>query len=235
MYKNFVRRNDQCWKTKQENKGTHLPATASKLVTLRHLANIDTNHSLTETHADLSKNLGVLVVSNGLDNSTGTLLSIARLEDTRANEDTIAAQLHHKRRIGGSSNTTSGEVDNGQTAELGGLADKLVGSLDFTGEGAELGLGVRTGKEDAAGLGDLCADGAHVLHGLDDISGAGFTLGADHGGTLGDATEGLAEVAAAAHEGNLVAVLGDVVDIVGGGQDFGLVNVVDANGLKDLW
>jgi hypothetical protein len=73
-----------------------------------------------------------------------------------------------------------------------------------------------------------------VLDGLDDVAGAGFALGADHGGALGDAAQGLAQVAAATDEGDLEGGLGDVVDVVGGGQDFGLVDVVDANGLEDL-
>jgi hypothetical protein len=73
-----------------------------------------------------------------------------------------------------------------------------------------------------------------VLDGLDDITGTGFTLGADHSSALGDATEGLAEVAAPTDEGDLVVVLGDVVDVVGGSEDFRLIDVVDANGFKDL-
>jgi hypothetical protein len=73
-----------------------------------------------------------------------------------------------------------------------------------------------------------------VLNGLDDITGTGLTLSADHSGALGDAAQGLAEVAATADEGDLVAVLGDVVDIVGGGEDLGFVDVVNTNGFQDL-
>lgn len=43
-------------------------------------------------------------------------------------------------------------------------------------------------------------------------------LGADHGGALGDAAQGLAQVAAAAHKRHLEVVLVDVVDLVSGGQ-----------------
>ncbi len=82
--------------------------------------------------------------------------------------------------------------------------------LGEDGEGAHLG-------------GDL----AHVLDGVDDVAGAGLALGADHGGTLGDAAEGFAEVFRAADEGGFEGVLVDVVELVGGGEDFGLVDEVD--------
>ena len=81
---------------------------------------------------------------------------------------------------------------------------------------------------------DLAGDLAHVLDGVDDVAGAGFALGADHGGAFGDAAEGFAEVARAADEGRGEGVLVDVVDFVGGGEDFGLVDEVDAEGLEDL-
>ena len=81
---------------------------------------------------------------------------------------------------------------------------------------------------------DLGVDGAHVVDRLDDITGAGFTLGADHGGAFADAAEGFAEVTAPTHEWDGEGVLLDVVGVVGGGEDFGLVNVVDADGFEDL-
>jgi hypothetical protein len=73
-----------------------------------------------------------------------------------------------------------------------------------------------------------------VLDGLDNVTGTGLTLGADHGSTFGDAAEGLAEVTASADEGNLEVGLGDVVKVVGGGEDFRLVDVIDTNGFEDL-
>ena len=81
---------------------------------------------------------------------------------------------------------------------------------------------------------DLGGDGPHVLDGLDDVAGAGLALGADHGGPLGDASQGFAEVAAAADEGDFEGVFFDVVDVVGWGEDFGFVDVVDAEGFEDL-
>jgi hypothetical protein len=67
-----------------------------------------------------------------------------------------------------------------------------------------------------------------VAHGFDHIAGAGLALGADHGRALANAAQGFAQVAAAADEGHLEVVLVDVKLLVGGGQHFRLINVVDA-------
>lgn len=71
-------------------------------------------------------------------------------------------------------------------------------------------------------------------NGLDDVAGSSFAFCADHGGAFGDAAEGFAQIAAAADEGDAVGVLLDVVGVVGGGEDFGLVDVVYADGLENL-
>ncbi len=81
---------------------------------------------------------------------------------------------------------------------------------------------------------DLADDLAHVLDGVDDIAGAGFALGANHGRALGDAAQGLAQVARAADEGRGEGVLVDVVGLVGGGEDFALIDEVDAQFLENL-
>jgi hypothetical protein len=167
-------------------------------------------------------------VCDGLDNGLGALGWVARLEDTGADEDTVAAHLHHERGVGGSSDTAGGEVDDGQAALASGLLEQGVVALELAGHLAE--VVVRGGR----GACDLGVDGLHVADGLDDIAGAGLALGADHGGTLADAAEGLAKVTAAADEGSVEVVLFDVVDGVGGGEDLALVDVVDANGLQDL-
>jgi hypothetical protein len=74
-----------------------------------------------------------------------------------------------------------------------------------------------------------------VPDGLDNISSSSFTLCADHSGAFADTTESLAEVAAAADEGNAKRVLLNVVGVVGWGEDFGFVDVVYANGFEDLF
>ena len=73
-----------------------------------------------------------------------------------------------------------------------------------------------------------------MTDGLNDVAGAGLTLGAEHGSTLGDTAEGLAEISASADEGDLELGLVGVVDLVGHGKDLGLVDVVDLAGLEDL-
>ena len=77
-------------------------------------------------------------------------------------------------------------------------------------------------------------DLAHVLDGVDNVAGAGFALGADHGCAFCDAAEGFTEVARAADEGRGEGMLVDVVGLVGGGEDLGLVDEVDADLLQDL-
>ena len=83
-------------------------------------------------------------------------------------------------------------------------------------------------------MADAAGDAAQVADGLDDVAGAGLALGADHRRALGDAAERLAQVGRAADERDLEGLLFDVVGLVGGGQDLGLVDVVDLERLEDL-
>src|SRR5439155_943254 len=69
---------------------------------------------------------------------------------------------------------------------------------------------------------------------LDDVAGAGLALGPDHGRTLANPAQRLAEVAAAADEGDLEGVFVDVVLLVGRRQHLGLVDVVRSDRLEDL-
>jgi hypothetical protein len=69
-----------------------------------------------------------------------------------------------------------------------------------------------------------------VADGFDDISGSSLTLCSDHCSALTDTTEGFAQVSTAADEGDAVGVLLDVVGVVGRGEDFGLIDVVNTNG-----
>ena len=83
-------------------------------------------------------------------------------------------------------------------------------------------------------MADLVADLTHVRGRVRDVAGAGLALRADHGRALVDATQRLTEVGRAADEGNGEVPLVDVVAVVRGGQDLGLIDVVDAEGLQDL-
>lgn len=73
-----------------------------------------------------------------------------------------------------------------------------------------------------------------MTDGFDDVARPGFALCADHGGAFGDAAEGFAEVAATADEGGGEGVFFNVVDGVGGGEDFRFIDVVDAEGFQYL-
>ena len=108
------------------------------------------------------------------------------------------------------------------------MLDQFVGGAVLFGFGVEFFFAEH--REDLHFLNNL----ADVLDGVDYVAGAGFALGADHGGAFGDAAEGFAEVAGAADEGDLEGVLVDVVGFVGGGEDFGFVDVVDAEFLREF-
>ena len=75
---------------------------------------------------------------------------------------------------------------------------------------------------------------ARVPHRLHHVARAGLALGADHGRAFVDAPQRLAEVSRAADKGGVEGVFLDVQGGVGGREDFGLVDVVDAKGLQDL-
>ena len=103
-----------------------------------------------------------------------------------------------------------------------------VGDLEFLGGFKEL---VLAQGGDAR---DLLVDLPHVVHGLHDVARARLALRADHGRAFGDAAQGFAEVARAADERHAELRLVDVVDVIGGREDFALVDVVDLDGLQDL-
>ena len=73
-----------------------------------------------------------------------------------------------------------------------------------------------------------------MLGGLGDVAGAGLALGANHGRALVDAAQRLAEVGRAAYERHGKATLVDVVDVVGGAEHLGFVDVVHTQMLEDL-
>ncbi len=76
------------------------------------------------------------------------------------------------------------------------------------------------------------ADLTHVADGLDDVAGARLALGADHRRALADPAQSLAEVGRTADEGHLEGPLVDVVALVRGSEDLGLVDVVDLQRLE---
>ncbi len=73
-----------------------------------------------------------------------------------------------------------------------------------------------------------------MAHRFDHVARPGFALGADHRRAFVDAAQRFAQVAAAADERHLELVLVDVVFLVGGGEYFALVDVVDSNRFQNL-
>ena len=119
----------------------------------------------------------------------------------------------------GGGDAAGGEHGDRQLAGLGDLDDQFVRGLQFLGGYVQFVLAQRGQPA------DLAADGAHVSGGVGDVSGACFTLRADHGRAFVDATERFAEVGGATDEGSGELPLVDVVGVVGRGQDLGLVDV----------
>src|SRR6185437_2754425 len=110
---------------------------------------------------------------------------------------------------GGGGNATGRKFGNGEFSCSGNHTNQFVRrSMNLRGV-VEFGL-----VQDSQSL-DLANDLAHVLHGMDNVSGTGLTLGADHGCAFGDAAKGLAQIAGSAHERSGEGVLVDVVDLIG--------------------
>ena len=73
-----------------------------------------------------------------------------------------------------------------------------------------------------------------MTNGLNHVAGSRFPLGTNHGSTFIDSSQGLAQISCAAYERNLEISLVDVVNIIGGGQHFRLIDVVDFDGFQKL-
>lgn len=92
---------------------------------------LQANHRLAQVAGDLGQDLGVVVVGDRLHDGARPLGGVARLEDAGADEDAVAAQLHHQRRVRGGGHAASREVDHRQAAQGLGLADQVDGGADL--------------------------------------------------------------------------------------------------------
>ena len=167
-------------------------------------------------------------MGDSLHDGVGAAGRVAGLEDAGADEHAVCAQLHHQRGVGGGGDAASGEIDHRQAALLTSLLEQVEGDAEVAGFHYQLVVG--HGLE----LADGVLHRPHVAHGFHHVAGSGFALGANHGRALGYAPQGLAQIAAAADEGHLEVVLPDVMRLVGGGQYFRLVNVVNAESFQNL-
>ncbi|OIC69423.1 hypothetical protein A7L26_18145 [Acinetobacter baumannii] len=72
---------------------------------------VDANHGLAEPTADLRQDLGVAVVGDGLHDGAGAARGVAALEDAGADEDAVAAELHHEGSVGGGGHTAGRKLN----------------------------------------------------------------------------------------------------------------------------
>src|SRR5919201_5269328 len=195
---------------------------------LAELLDVDPLHRLAETVRDLGEDVGVVEVRGGLDDRAGSGRGVLGFEDPRAHEDAVHTELHHQRRVGRGGQPAGGEVHDGKLARCGDLADELDRSAELLARRDVL-LGPERGEP-----GHLLQHRALVADGLDNVALSRLALRPYHRGALGDPAERLTEVASTAHERHGERPLVDVMLLVGGRQDLGLIHVVDPEGLEDL-
>ena len=176
----------------------------------------------------LATTCGVTEVRRRFDDGLGHALGIVTLEDARADEDRLGAELQDERRVGRGRDAPGAEERHRKFARERHLLNEGQWRLQILGQGEQF---VGVGRLESAHLGQ---DRAQVSHGLDHIAGPGLTLGTDQARALADASQRLAQVRRAAHEGHGEGPLVDVVLLVGRRQHFGLVDVVHVERLEDL-
>src|SRR5258705_14002410 len=216
------------WSASTPMRNRVLPAPRLEQLLLRELRGLDADHGVAELLADARQHVRVLEVRGGLHDGAGPLRRIARLEDPGADEGGFRAELHHQGGGGGGRDSARREVRHRELARLGDPAQQLVRGAQVLRLGHQL-LGRERREPPDAG-----DDGAHVADCLDDVAGAGLALRTDHGRSFADAPERLAQIAAAADEGDAEGELVDVEVLVRGRQHLGLVDVVDRESFQDL-
>lgn len=182
---------------------------------------VDADHGFAEVLADFGKFLGFFVEQHRFHNCAGALGGVAALENATANEYGFGTELHHESSVGGGSDATSREIGDREFAGAVDFLDEVEGALVIFCEDEEF---IFSRVLDGA---DFAEDGAHMANGFDDVTGSGFTFGADHCGTFGASAEGFTEVSGSADEGDSEGVLVNVVSVVGRGEDFAFVNKVN--------
>ena len=140
----------------------------------------------------------------------------------RADKHCLGAELHHQGGVGRRGDAPGREVGYRQLAVLGYVLDQLKRRLMVLGGREQLVL-----RHDGELL-HLLLDGTHVTHGLDNVARPGFALGANHRRAFANTPQRLTQISRTANEGNfLEGALVDVVRLIGRGEHFALVDVVD--------
>src|SRR5215471_14835747 len=205
-----------------------LPTAAGEQFLLGDGLQFQSPHRLAQTGRYVGQDFRLVVVGCRGHDGLGSLQRVLRLEDTGAYEHAVGTQLHHPGGVGGRRNAPCNERDDRKPAEALDLRQQL-------DRGAkQLGLVNQLGIRQAVETANVAVHRTQVTRRLDDVAGAGLPLRPDHGSSLCDASEGLAQVAAAAHERHGEGPLVDVVFLVSRGQDLGLIDVVDTQRLQDL-
>ena len=73
-----------------------------------------------------------------------------------------------------------------------------------------------------------------MLHSLNNIAGTRLALGADHGSTLADAAQCLAQILGTADKRHLELMLVNMINIISRGKNLALINIVNLNSFQNL-
>src|SRR6266516_3758708 len=154
----------------------------------------ETEHRVAETFRHAREDLRIVVVRRRFDDRLRASRRVCGLEDPRADEDAVRAELHAERRVGGSCDSAGGERHDREPSVLRDPLHELVRRAQLLRLGVELVLAQRTE------LADVSEHRAHVRHGVDDVTRARLALRADHRRAFGDSPQRFPEVRAAADE-----------------------------------
>merc|ERR1719411_2497902 len=118
--------------------------------------------------------MGVVEVRHSLHYRSGTLGRFLRLEDSRANENAIHAELHHESCVRRCRNSSCSEIDHRKFSMFVDILDKMERGLHFFGVGIQLGL------VHGSDLAYFSQHSSSMLHSLPDVTSARFAFGPYH-------------------------------------------------------
>src|SRR5215212_6153495 len=205
-----------------------LPSTGREALSLGEVAHLLADHCLPKALASLRDRRRVAEVGRGLHDRPGPARRIVAFEDSASDEDPVGPKLHHQRGVGRRGDATRSEEHHWRLPVLGYPTHEVVGGAEVLRLRHEF-FGAQSGQ--ASNSADYRA---HVADGLDDVPGPCLALGPDHGRPLAYAPQGLPEVDRPADERHGKSPLVDVVGLIGGREDLGLVYVIDLEGLENL-
>src|SRR5208337_834080 len=205
-----------------------LASTGLEHLVFPELVDIEPGHRIAKAVADFCDRVWIIEVVDRFHDCLGHPFGARGLEDPRSHEDTVSTQLHHHSCIRGGGDATGREVHDRQPAALSTFKDKIRSGFDLAGIICHLLL------VEAPQHPDLAHDCAHVPDCFDYIASAGLTFGPDHCRAFIDPAERFAEIAGTADKGDLELFLIDMILLVRGGQDFTLIDHVNAEDFQHL-